>query len=70
MSPETPHDFRQHASNCERMAAKTKDPRVRKDFLYVASRWRELAAEHPNVASYINPYRSENALPASRVIRE
>jgi hypothetical protein len=45
MSPKTPEDFRERAANCERMAAKTKDRQVRETFLYIASKWRALAAD-------------------------
>jgi hypothetical protein len=43
MSQEIPN-FRERAENCERMAAKSRDPQVRETFLYIASTWRELAA--------------------------
>ena len=45
MSPKTREDFRERAVNCERMAAKTKDPQVRQTFLYIASKWHALAAD-------------------------
>jgi hypothetical protein len=44
MSPGNPNDFREHAANCERMAAKSKDTQVRQTFLNIASKWRALAA--------------------------
>ena len=45
MSPKTREDYRERAVNCERMAAKTKDPQVRQTFLYIASKWHALAAD-------------------------
>jgi hypothetical protein len=45
MSPKTREDFRERAANCERMAAKTKDPQVRQTFQYIASKWRAFAAD-------------------------
>jgi hypothetical protein len=45
MSPKTREDFRERAVNCERIAAKTKDPQIRQTFLCIASKWRALAAD-------------------------
>jgi hypothetical protein len=44
MIPETPDEFLECATECERLAAQAQDLRVKETFLYVASRWRALAA--------------------------
>jgi hypothetical protein len=45
MSPTTPGDFRARAEECERLAAEATSDTVRETLLYVAARWRILAAE-------------------------
>ena len=45
MTPKTPQDFRDRATECERVAVAATNPATRETMLYVASRWLALAAE-------------------------
>ena len=45
MSLDTPQDFRERADACERLADEAENPRARETLLYVAARWRAMAAE-------------------------
>jgi hypothetical protein len=44
-SPRTPQDYRERADECERLAADAVMPATRETMLYLAARWRSLAAE-------------------------
>jgi hypothetical protein len=44
-SLQTPDDFRERVAECERQATKARSPTVRETLVFVARRWRELAAE-------------------------
>ena len=41
----TPQDYRERADECERLAADAVMPATRETMLYLAARWRSLAAE-------------------------
>ena len=50
MPSETPRDYRRRAAECEKLAAETRDLRIRETMLYVTSRWIAMAEEdekHP-----------------------
>ena len=44
-SPKTPQDYRDCANECERQADSATNPETREILLYLAKRWRDLAAE-------------------------
>ena len=44
VGPQLPQDFIKHAEECERLAADVTNASARDTLLYVASRWRALAA--------------------------
>jgi hypothetical protein len=43
-SPRTPQDYRDRANACERLAEAATNPEIREMLLYLAKRWRDLAA--------------------------
>ena len=55
MSQKNLKSFLERAAECERRAKKAVDPKNREMFLYVASRWRNLAAEEEGARVSVAP---------------
>lgn len=49
--PSQAKQCRDHADECERLAAQTSDPEKKRSFLVIASTWRELADKLDQVAA-------------------